>query len=80
MRQFVVEAIVLSELGGIIGVACGVALAAGVAAVVPGVKSAVPGWAVLLGLGFCSLVGLFFGIYPATRAARLDPIEALRHE
>jgi putative ABC transport system permease protein len=80
LLQFVTEAVILSEVGGAIGVATGIGLAALVAAVVPALEAAVPIWAVILGLAFCSLVGLFFGIYPATRAARLDPIQALRDE
>ena len=47
---------------------------------VPALTAAIPVWAVFLGLGFCSLVGLFLGIYPASRAARLDPIVALHYE
>ena len=80
LAQFVVEAVVLSELGGVLGVVTGLAIAQGLAHGVPALKAAVPIWAVILGLGFCSLVGMVFGIYPAIRASRLDPIEALRYE
>ena len=77
--QFIVEAIVLSAVGGLIGIVMGVGLGKLVGAVTP-LPAAVPVWAVFVGLGFSSMVGLFFGIYPAAKAARLDPIVALRHE
>jgi putative ABC transport system permease protein len=79
MLQFVVEALVLSLAGGIIGLALG----AGVALVVSltGIlQTSVSLYAVVLAVGFSMAVGLFFGIYPARRAARLNPIEALRHD
>ncbi len=77
--QFIVEAVILSEVGGILGVILGVfgGKLLGLALKLP---SAVPVWAVLVGIGFSSLVGLFFGIFPASKAARLHPIEALRYE
>ncbi|MGH9379127.1 MAG: ABC transporter permease [Thermoanaerobaculia bacterium] len=80
--QFLIEAITLSLVGGVIGLAIGYGLGAGVAAILPGDWPAahVPLWAILLALGFSLLVGTFFGIYPAGKASRLDPIEALRYE
>jgi len=77
--QFIVEAIVLSGLGGIIGIIFGIGLGQLVGAATP-IPSVVPVWSIFVGLGFSSAVGLFFGIYPASKAARLDPIAALRHE
>ena len=77
--QFLIEAVVLSELGGVIGILLGLGIGKLVAAISP-VPAAVPIWTVFLGLAFCSFVGMVFGVYPATKAARLDPITALRFE
>ncbi|MDP8255013.1 MAG: ABC transporter permease [Candidatus Alcyoniella australis] len=79
LQQFLIEAIVLSALGGVVGIALGFGLAMLVAAVSP-VPAAVQVWSVILGLLFSSLVGIFFGIYPAYKASRLKPIEALSYE
>ncbi len=79
MWQFIVEAVILSEVGGILGVFLGV-FGGKLLGLVLKLPSAVPVWAVLVGIGFSSLVGLFFGIFPASKAARLHPIEALRYE
>ncbi|MBM4279850.1 MAG: FtsX-like permease family protein [Deltaproteobacteria bacterium] len=80
-RQFLLEAAALGGLGGLLGIAAGVGVAHLVSAVVPNFPAPfVPLWSVLLAFGFAVGVGLVFGIYPAARAARLDPIEALRYE
>jgi len=79
LMQFLVEAIFLSEVGGIIGILVGIGIGQFVAMVSP-VPSAIPFWTIVLGFVFCSLVGLIFGVYPATKAAKMDPIEALRYE
>ncbi len=79
--QFLVEAIILSLVGGAIGIIFGYTLGVIVTKFIPQLPPAhVPLWAVGLGFGFSTLVGLFFGIYPAARAGKLDPIEALRYE
>jgi len=79
--QFLIEATVLSLLGGIVGLVLGYALGFGAAKLIPGFPDAVvPWWAVLLAFGFSTLVGIVFGLMPAAKAARLDPIEALRYE
>jgi putative ABC transport system permease protein len=80
--QFLIEAVTLSLLGGVVGVALGYGIGVGVSAILPGdwPPAHVPVWAVLLAFGFSVAVGVFFGIYPAGKASRLDPIEALRYE
>lgn len=80
LRQFVVEAGALSGLGGLAGVVLGVSGCLILRALFPSVPFAVRAWAVLLSFSFSVAVGLVFGIYPARRAARLNPIDALRHE
>ena len=81
MAQFLVEASALGAAGGIAGVLLGVAITFLIGAVVPDLPPpVVPVWSVVLALSFSTATGLFFGLYPAARAARLDPIEALRYE
>jgi putative ABC transport system permease protein len=79
LTQFALESVALSLVGGLIGLAIGLLGAAGISAVANW-PFALPAWAIPVALGFSSLVGLVFGAYPAWRAARLDPIEALRRE
>ena len=79
--QFLIEAVTISLVGGLIGVLAGWGLGILVAKAIPGFPPAhVPLWAIALAFGFAALVGVFFGTYPAAKAAALDPIEALRHE
>jgi putative ABC transport system permease protein len=80
LGQFLIEAITISGLGGLLGVTWGVGLAKVVGAVQPYFPTVVRLDAILLALFFSAAVGIFFGYYPATRAAKLDPIEALRYE
>ncbi|HVS32889.1 MAG TPA: ABC transporter permease, partial [Thermoanaerobaculia bacterium] len=79
ITQFLTEAMTLSFLGGAIGVAVGLGIAALVRAVSP-LATYTPLWSIVVGLLVSISIGLFFGIYPAVKAARLDPIEALRYE
>jgi putative ABC transport system permease protein len=80
--QFLIEAVTLSLVGGALGLAFGYAIGAIAASMLPGdwPPAHVPFWAVALAFGFSSIVGIFFGIYPAGKAAALDPIDALRYE
>ena len=77
--QILTESVVLSMFGGIIGTALGAVIAMVIAAFTP-IPASIEWWSVVLGIGITVFVGLFFGLYPAIRAARLDPIEALRRE
>ena len=78
--QFLIESVVLSVIGGIFGVALGVLGALAISRLQNDLNAVVTPDAVLLATGFSAIVGLFFGIYPATRASRLNPIDALRYE
>ena len=77
--QILTESVTLSILGGVVGIILGFALALTISKVTP-LPAAVQFWSVAMGIGITALVGLFFGLYPAMRAAKLDPIEALRRE
>jgi putative ABC transport system permease protein len=82
LLQFLVEAVMLCFFGGALGVLVGAALTKGLAAI-PNAQlehAQIPLWAIGLSFGFAAVVGVFFGMFPAVKAARLDPIEALRHE
>ncbi len=80
ISQFLIEAVTLSTIGGVLGVLLGIGAAALVRALPISLPAAVPVWSVLVGLLVSMSVGIFFGAYPAVKASRLDPIESLRYE
>jgi putative ABC transport system permease protein len=79
LTQFLIEAVVLSLAGGLLGVALGLGTSVALARVT-GWPVVISPAAVLVACGVSGAVGVFFGYYPAWKASRLDPIEALRHE
>ncbi len=82
LLQFLIEAVMICMMGGLIGLLCGQGLTT-ILKRIPEAKlenAYIPAWAVALSFGFSAAVGLIFGMFPAIKAARLDPIEALRHE
>ena len=79
MAQMLTESVVLSMFGGILGTMLGAAIALAISSFTP-IPASIEVWSVALGIGITALVGLLFGLYPAMRAAALDPIEALRKE
>ncbi|MGP1345865.1 MAG: ABC transporter permease [Phycisphaerales bacterium] len=82
LTQFLVEAIMLCVMGGVVGLILGQATTLGLRAIpdFPFSQAEIPAWAIALAFGFSAGVGVVFGMYPAIKAARLDPIVALRHE
>jgi putative ABC transport system permease protein len=80
IRQFLTEAIALTGTGGIVGVSLGAGISFLINKLMPGLPSAVPLWSVVMAVAGSMSVGLFFGIYPAMKASRLDPVDALRYE
>ncbi|MGH9722522.1 MAG: ABC transporter permease, partial [Bryobacteraceae bacterium] len=80
VAQFLTEAVVLTGLGGILGMTLGWLISTAARIVFPNLPTAVPLWAAVLGVAVSVGVGLFFGIWPASKAARLDPVVALRYE
>ncbi|MEM1330733.1 MAG: ABC transporter permease [Planctomycetota bacterium] len=82
LMQFLVEAVTLCVAGGVVGVTLGFGITEILKAIPnsPMSEAVVPDWAVYLSFGFCGLVGVVFGMFPAIKAARLNPIDALRHD
>jgi putative ABC transport system permease protein len=78
--QFLIEAMALTGAGGVLGIVFAVLITLLIGALVPSLPSSVPGWALVTGFTVSVAVGLFFGVWPAVKAARLDPVEALRYE
>jgi putative ABC transport system permease protein len=80
--QFLIEAVSLSILGGGLGLGLGFGLGSGISRVMPGnwPPAHVPFWAIALAFGVSAVIGVLFGVYPAAKASRLDPIDALRFE
>jgi putative ABC transport system permease protein len=79
LMQFLIESGFMSLVGGMIGVMCGVSVGK-LITLISGWPATVPLWAILLGLFLATAVGVFFGVYPASKAAQLDPVAALRSE
>jgi putative ABC transport system permease protein len=78
--QFLVEAMTLTGAGGMLGILIAVMITTLLGALVPALPSKVPGWALIAGFSTSVGVGVFFGVWPAVKAAQLDPVEALRYE
>jgi putative ABC transport system permease protein len=81
LTQFLIESVVLCFVGGLVGVGLGRCLTMIISSINPVLElTYIPAWAIAISFGFAGGVGIFFGMFPAIKAARLDPIEALRHE
>ena len=78
--QFLVEAMTLTGAGGVLGIAIAMLITLLIGALVPSLPSTVPAWALITGFTVSVVVGVFFGVWPAVKAAQLDPVEALRYE
>ena len=80
VRQFLFEAMMLTFLGGVLGVVLAVGISQLLMLLIPSIPAAIPAWAVITGLSVSIGVGVIFGVWPARKASRLDPIECLRYE
>jgi putative ABC transport system permease protein len=80
VSQFIAEAMALTGVGGIAGIVFALGITLLVGLLVPSIKTSVPTWAVATAFLVSMAIGLFFGVWPAVKAASLDPVEALRYE
>jgi putative ABC transport system permease protein len=80
IAQFLTEAVVLTSAGGVFGMAFGWLVSLAARLLFPTLPTSVPMWAAVMGVAVSVGIGLFFGVWPATKAAHLDPVEALRYE
>ncbi|MCU0246396.1 MAG: ABC transporter permease [Bryobacter sp.] len=78
--QFLTEAVALTGIGGVVGILFAIGVTLLVSAVFPSLPSETPAWAIIAGVSVSVMTGVFFGTWPAVKAARLDPVEALRYE
>ena len=77
--QFLVESLLVTSIGGAVGLPAGIGFAKGITALLDRPAIITP-WMAVISVGACAATGLFFGLYPAVKAARLNPVEALRYE
>ncbi|MFL6256571.1 MAG: ABC transporter permease, partial [Pyrinomonadaceae bacterium] len=80
VRQFLYEAMTLTALGGLVGVILAIFISKILGLLLPSLPTSIPLWAVIAGLLVSLFIGLVFGVWPARKASRLDPIECLRYE
>jgi putative ABC transport system permease protein len=80
VSQFLMEAMTLTGLGGIVGIAFSLTVVLIIGLIFPSLSGPTPAWALISGFGASVAIGLFFGVWPAVKAASLDPVEALRYE
>ena len=78
-NQFLIESIIISLTGGLLGILLGAALSEG-AALVFNMPTSIPMWSIVVSFIVCTIIGIGFGYFPARKAARMDPIEAIRYE
>ena len=80
VTQFLAEAMALTGAGGLLGIVVSVLVTLLVSVLLPSIKTQVPAWALITGFSVSVAIGVFFGVWPAVKASKLDPVEALRYE